>query len=139
MKIVTRRKKRWLRRSVPGVLRQEPTSTTTTEWNFADVGQGASVAGSGKAWGTGCAFIDYDRNGHLDLMVANQVDPSTVLASRQLANSIPWQSAAREIPAAAGFPITATGPDEFPIGSRPAGAQRSRTRSPASSLSTAAG
>src|SRR5207245_1249652 len=27
-----------------------------------------------KAWGTGCAFVDYDRDGHLDLMVANYVD-----------------------------------------------------------------
>lgn len=25
-------------------------------------------------WGTGCAFIDYDRDGHLDLVVANYVD-----------------------------------------------------------------
>jgi len=32
------------------------------------------VAGSGKAWGTGCAWVDYDRDGHLDLMIANYVD-----------------------------------------------------------------
>jgi hypothetical protein len=32
------------------------------------------VAGSGKAWGSGCAFVDYDRDGKLDLMVANYVD-----------------------------------------------------------------
>ena len=25
-------------------------------------------------WGTGCAFVDYDRDGHLDLAVANYVD-----------------------------------------------------------------
>ena len=34
----------------------------------------AGVAGSGKAWGTGCAFVDYNRDGQLDLMVANYVD-----------------------------------------------------------------
>jgi len=34
----------------------------------------AGVAGSGKAWGTGCAWVDYDRDGHLDLMIANYVD-----------------------------------------------------------------
>src|SRR5207245_9870065 len=39
-----------------------------------DVSERAGVAGSGKAWGTGCAFVDYDRDGHLDLMVANYVD-----------------------------------------------------------------
>jgi hypothetical protein len=28
----------------------------------------------GSRWSTGCAFIDYDRDGHLDLAVANYVD-----------------------------------------------------------------
>jgi hypothetical protein len=41
---------------------------------FTDVSEKADVAGSGKAWGNGCAFVDYDRDGHLDLMVANYVD-----------------------------------------------------------------
>jgi hypothetical protein len=41
---------------------------------FTDMSQKAGVAGSGKAWGNGCAFVDYDRDGHLDLMVANYVD-----------------------------------------------------------------
>jgi enediyne biosynthesis protein E4 len=41
---------------------------------FAEAAEKAGVAGSGKAWGTGCAFVDYDRDGRLDLMVANYVD-----------------------------------------------------------------
>src|SRR5216684_3490643 len=41
---------------------------------FTDVSEKAHVAGSGKAWGTGCAFVDYDRDGKLDLVVANYVD-----------------------------------------------------------------
>ena len=41
---------------------------------FTEVSEKAGVAGSGKAWGNGCAFVDYDRDGHLDLMVANYVD-----------------------------------------------------------------
>ncbi len=41
---------------------------------FTDVSDKAGVAGSGKSWGNGCAFVDYDRDGHLDLMVANYVD-----------------------------------------------------------------
>jgi enediyne biosynthesis protein E4 len=41
---------------------------------FTEVAERAGVAGSGKAWGSGCAFVDYDRDGHLDLMVANYVD-----------------------------------------------------------------
>ena len=40
---------------------------------FREVAEQAGVAGSGKEWGTGCAFIDYDRDGKLDLMVANYV------------------------------------------------------------------
>jgi len=41
---------------------------------FTEVSEKAHVAGSGKAWGTGCAFLDYDRDGKLDLIVANYVD-----------------------------------------------------------------
>ena len=41
---------------------------------FTEVAEKSGVAGSGKAWGTGCAFVDYDRDGHLDLVVANYVD-----------------------------------------------------------------
>jgi len=41
---------------------------------FTDVSEKAGVAGSGKRWNTGCAFVDYDRDGHLDLFVANYID-----------------------------------------------------------------
>src|SRR6195256_1413292 len=41
---------------------------------FTEVAEKGGVAGSGKAWGTGCAWVDYDRDGHLDLMIANYVD-----------------------------------------------------------------
>ncbi len=41
---------------------------------FTEIGDQSGVAGTGKAWGTGCAFVDYDRDGLLDLMVANYVD-----------------------------------------------------------------
>src|SRR5256885_7803015 len=41
---------------------------------FTEVAAKSAVAGSGKAWGTGCAFVDYDRDGSLDLVVANYVD-----------------------------------------------------------------
>src|SRR3984893_1558169 len=40
---------------------------------FKEVAEAAGVAGDGKAWGTGCAFVDYDRDGKLDLLVANYV------------------------------------------------------------------
>jgi len=41
---------------------------------FTDVSEKAGVAGTGKRWNTGCAFVDYDRDGHLDLFVANYID-----------------------------------------------------------------
>ena len=41
---------------------------------FTEVAEKAGIAGSGKAWGTGCAFVDYNRDGRLDLIVANYVD-----------------------------------------------------------------
>ena len=41
---------------------------------FTDVSAAAGVATSGKRWNTGCAFVDYDRDGKLDLFVANYID-----------------------------------------------------------------
>jgi enediyne biosynthesis protein E4 len=41
---------------------------------FTDVSAKAGVAGNGKRWNTGCAFVDYDRDGRLDLFVANYID-----------------------------------------------------------------
>jgi len=40
---------------------------------FTDVSEKAGVAGSAPRWGAGCCFLDYDRNGLLDLFVANYV------------------------------------------------------------------
>jgi hypothetical protein len=41
---------------------------------FTDVSEKAGVAGNGKRWNSGCAFVDYDRDGLLDLFVANYID-----------------------------------------------------------------
>ncbi len=41
---------------------------------FTDVSEKAGVAGKKTRWGTGCAFVDYDRDGRLDLFVANYID-----------------------------------------------------------------
>jgi hypothetical protein len=40
---------------------------------FTETAKLAGVAGSGGEWGTGCAFVDYDRDGKLDIAVANYV------------------------------------------------------------------
>jgi len=41
---------------------------------FTDVSEKAHVAGNGGTWSTGCAFLDYDRDGKLDIFVATYVD-----------------------------------------------------------------
>ena len=43
---------------------------------FTDVTAKAGLAqvGTKTRWGSGCAFLDYDRDGHLDLFVANYID-----------------------------------------------------------------
>lgn len=40
---------------------------------FQDVTQKAGLPTSGERWGTGCTFLDYDRDGLLDLFVSNYV------------------------------------------------------------------
>ena len=41
---------------------------------FTDVSEPAGIAGSENRWGAGCCFLDYDRDGNLDLFVANYVN-----------------------------------------------------------------
>jgi enediyne biosynthesis protein E4 len=41
---------------------------------FTELAEKAGVAGTESRWNTGCAFIDYDRDGNVDLFVANYVD-----------------------------------------------------------------
>ncbi len=45
-----------------------------SDGTFTDVSAKAGVAGSEKRWNTGCAFVDYDRDGRLDLFVANYIE-----------------------------------------------------------------
>ena len=40
---------------------------------FTDVTKSAGLAEGGR-WGSGCTFLDYNRDGHLDLFVANYLD-----------------------------------------------------------------
>ncbi|MCW5983121.1 MAG: CRTAC1 family protein [Bryobacteraceae bacterium] len=47
---------------------------------FTDVSEEAGVRGTQPRWGAGCCFLDYDRDGRLDLFVSNYVnfDPGRV-------------------------------------------------------------
>ena len=49
---------------------------------FTEVSEKAGVAGSKKRWGAGCCFLDFDRDGHLDIFVANYVNFDPAKAPR---------------------------------------------------------
>jgi enediyne biosynthesis protein E4 len=53
---------------------------------FTEVSHKAGVAGSATRWSTGCAFVDYDRDGHLDLFVTHYVDFSLQTARKPGSN-----------------------------------------------------
>jgi hypothetical protein len=55
---------------------------------FTEVGRRACVAGNPARWSTGCAFVDYDRDGKLDLFVTHYVNFS--LQSAWLPGSNPY-------------------------------------------------
>jgi hypothetical protein len=49
---------------------------------FTDVTAQAGLLHSGNRFGTGCTFLDYNRDGHLDLFVANYVEFDLATAPR---------------------------------------------------------
>lgn len=55
---------------------------------FTDVTKEAGLLHTERRWGSGCTFLDYDRDGKLDLFVANYVDfdPTKVPKPGQSAN-----------------------------------------------------
>ncbi|HWI66951.1 MAG TPA: VCBS repeat-containing protein, partial [Nitrospiraceae bacterium] len=59
---------------------------------FTDVTRKAGVYDERVRWGSGCTFLDYDRDGHLDLFVCNyiQLDPKTTGSSGEPA-SCQWK------------------------------------------------
>jgi enediyne biosynthesis protein E4 len=73
---------------------------------FTDMGMKSGTAGSGKGWGSGCAFVDYDRDGLLDIVVTNYVDfdlataPSPGERMSCLWKGVPVMCGPRGLPAA---------------------------------------
>jgi hypothetical protein len=59
---------------------------------FEDVTRPAGLARAERRWGAGCSFLDYDRDGDLDLFVANYLrfDPETAPQPGEGANCV-WK------------------------------------------------
>jgi hypothetical protein len=53
---------------------------------FADITEASKLPVSGTRWGAGCAFVDYDRDGYLDIFVSNYVDLDLAHTPRPGAN-----------------------------------------------------
>jgi enediyne biosynthesis protein E4 len=51
---------------------------------FSELAEKAGVAGTEDRWNTGCAFVDYDRDGHVDLFVANYLEQGLDLSNLPL-------------------------------------------------------
>ena len=54
---------------------------------FTDVTKRAGLHQEGTRWGSGCTFVDYDRDGHLDLFLTNYLQFDLKLAPKPGANS----------------------------------------------------
>ncbi len=58
---------------------------------FADITAKSGLPATGTRWGSGCAFIDYDRDGLLDIFVANYVDLEQPGPDRPPARGCDWK------------------------------------------------
>jgi hypothetical protein len=61
---------------------------------FQDITERAGLPVSGTRWGSGCALIDYDRDGLLDIFVANYVDLDAAALAKSVSKTCDWKGMA---------------------------------------------
>ena len=66
-----RLRQRWLDRFVRDLLRSERALSQSRRWPFHGCDRGGGLSTTATRWGSGCTFVDIDRDGRLDLFVAN--------------------------------------------------------------------
>jgi len=94
---------------------------------FTDVTQKAGLYSERVHWGAGCTFLDYDRDGHLDLFVCNylQLDPAQVNSSGEAAvcqwKGLPVMCGPRGLPGDTNFLYHNNGDGTFADASEKAG------------------
>jgi enediyne biosynthesis protein E4 len=79
----------------------------TGRGRFDEVTASAGLTASRLRWGTGCAFLDYDRDGRLDLFVANYIDLDLATAPTPESGLCRFKS----VPVACGPPGLKGGPN----------------------------
>jgi len=97
---------------------------------FTDVTKAAGLGNQQQRWGAGCSFVDYNRDGHLDLFVSNYVGFSFEQAPLPGQNSsciwlgIPVACGPRGLPTARHWLYRNNGNGTFTDVSEPAGISR---------------
>jgi enediyne biosynthesis protein E4 len=99
---------------------------------FTDVTKQAGLLHAGTRWGSGCTFLDYDRDGQLDLFVANYLEFSFDSVPKPGANAnctskgIPVMCGPRGLPPGAGALYRNNGDGTFTDVSVPAGVVKAK-------------
>ena len=82
------------------LLRTQRPVSESGDGTFEDATERASLPVTGVRYGSGCSFVDYDRDGYFDLFVANYVDLDLEKTPLRARANFVYGSASRHVRAA---------------------------------------